>query len=111
MVDLCPKCSDRTEIPPCIRCDSKNVGRAGIVMNANSKSKYRYACRDCRRTWRVDFNKSYGKEYLTVFYNFPEALEYSKKMDGTLFVKVAVSSHDKPSTTYAVLNRDYTIQR
>src|SRR3989442_15856612 len=111
MVDLCPKCSDRMDIPACIRCDSKNVGRAGIVMNSNSWAKYRYACSDCHRVWRVDFNKSYGKEYLTVFYNFPEALEYSKKMDGTLFVRVALSSYDKPSSNYAVLNRDYTVQR
>jgi hypothetical protein len=111
MVDLCPKCSDSIAIPPCIRCDSKNVGRRGIVMNSNSKAKYRYACKDCHRVWRVDFNRSYGKEYLTVFYNFPEALEYAKKMDGTIFVKVAVSSYDKPASVYAVLNKDYTVHR
>lgn len=111
MVILCPKCSDRMEIPACIRCHSKNVGRTGIVMNSNSKAKYRYKCEDCHRTWRVDFSKSYGKEYLTVFHNFPDALEYSKKMDGTLFVKVAVSSYDKLLPTYAVLNRDYTVRR
>jgi hypothetical protein len=99
------------EIPSCIRCYSKNVGRGGIVMNSNSKAKYRYVCKDCHRTWRVDFNRSYGKDYLTIFYNFPEALEYSKKMDGTLFVRVALSSDDKPTSMYAVLNRDYTIQR
>jgi hypothetical protein len=80
-------------------------------MNSNSRAKQRYVCKDCQRTWRVDFNKSYGKEYLTIFYNFPEALEYSKKMDGTLFIKVAISSYDKASPSYAVLNRDFTIKR
>src|SRR5436853_2589303 len=111
MLDLRPKCSDSIEIPPCIRCNFKNVGRAGIVMNSNSKAKQRYACKDCHRVWRINFYRSYGKEYLTIFYNFPEALEYSKKMDGTLFVKVALSSHDKPLATYAVLNRDYIVKR
>jgi hypothetical protein len=111
MVTLCPKCSDRMDIPTCIRCESKNVGRAGIVMNSNSKAKYRYSCKDCHRVWRVNFNKTYGKEYFTLFYNFPEALEYSKKMDGTIFAKVTISSYDKPSFIYAVLNRDYTVHR